>query len=1710
MFEITRRMTDKDKEEFLNSGDPTMLENIGANIKQAFSGVAPGMALDNIQESMAGGPEERASEIQERENVNAYYEKRKPNIVDPESPQITAPLTEEEWRQRPDLFREGIKFNPGFGEGRYKYLAESFDERRETESIIEAGGKTLSGKIVGFAGQMIGSIPDPINFVPLAQGVRLGGKVATKLAGAAVEGAVGNLASSAISRNYYVDRGDPDAIFADYALDTFIGGGLGLGFGSLGHGLSVAKERRMNVDLKSKKVLSDAADKAADSVLRGDGFDPNIVKGFPETVKSIYEYPEVQRSQLIEENISQLEGQKIIDMDGNGKVMTRQDAMDSLIPMVANAQVYASQMGMSVDDFLSKYGADFQRGELVNGKISGEFSDAPDIPNGPDGLPLFQATYKGKRSTPDLRRQQGIQVDAGIDMPENVNVLKISSQQVDLTKGIDKNKPIAEYANPHSGKTITVNKNSIGKIDSFVKDQLKAKATGAAQNINRAMENIKSIIDNAVLSEKTIEADDGGRLFDIYESPTEMNGKMHMVQLQVNQVTGELYNVKVSGEIKKARGAVTTESFNSPSSTNPKMSRSTAKNPLVMNLSEFRENINSARSDVHYQEPVFKRDQGVTRGAVEFKEGNRSIISLFKDADQSTILHESGHHFLNNMERISALPDAPPSIKADFDIIKKWMGVPDGGKIERVHHEKFARGLEQYSRNGRAPRPELQGVFDRFREWLTSIYKSSKQLKAELSPDAIGVYDRLLALEPRPDMAPPRAAIIPESVHVSPEILDADIELLDPSVIESHPLASVEEKAAFKEDIEAIDAELKAYDELTTLFQSGKMEGAVKVIAEKTGMSRKSAQDLIDDFNAKLMGEDDQRLAIEKLINDEKMKLAAEAKEIKRQTYLNLSARERMSASVNTMIKGGATPKQAMLAILEGSSKLRGVEGAGNSLDGRITAITEGLSVKTFAELKKLDPRIEKLLNDDEQFNKNVLMELLNIGEGERFKPGASGDELAQKTAKVFYDAMEEIRGRENLAGANIGKLDGYVPRQHDYTKMIIKRDEWKAFIEKNIDTERSFKGLEGKELQDAIDNTYENITSGIRKEHGEFEPTQGIRKGPRNIASKINESRVLHFKDAASELEYMKEFGQGQNALGMLVRHIQSGSRKIGIMETLGTQPETNMAQLIKNIEQDLRFNRPDLDGQMTTTGIMGDPITVRDQMVKDIGGIGGLKGRDGAIGHAFMLAMGEGNSFANPRLKYYSAMIRLFNSVSKLGAATLSQFTDFAQIANEVRLVTGNNYGAAWIDTMKNYFEKMTPEKRAILDQIATLGDGMNFANFNRFDQDNVNNWVGRMSDKMFKWSGQNWHTNKAKSAVALVLTKELGKNMDKNWDQLAPNLKSMLSQYGSFNEKKWNMLKLAKAVEVDGVKYYHPGLISEIDPKNFDDLIPEEFRLGNRPEDADKIASWDKERAQHLKREKYRLETDLQTFFIEEGRNGVLEPDARVRRLSTFGTKSGTVAGEAARFMMQFKSFSVAYTDRVLGGKRFSNVESSKWGESLKGDPSGAIQHVVATLGLAYISGAAKDISKGLEPKDPSLVATWLQAAAQSGGLGIMGDFTQNAVSTRSGNDFGATLLGPTASTAFSIASILGKTAREAGKGVRSRHGEKPNYDGLAEDYVNFARGNMPFGSLWYTRATVNYLIWDRLKESLEPGSIKRTQRRLKKDFNQESLKMSSLGL
>lgn len=169
---------------------------------------------------------------------------------------------------------------------------------------------------------------------------------------------------------------------------------------------------------------------------------------------------------------------------------------------------------------------------------------------------------------------------------------------------------------------------------------------------------------------------------------------------------------------------------------------------------------------------------------------NANVIELFDGANESTVIHEGAHMFLSMLENMSQMSEenvdtyfngdtakaraALKSMQSDLSTIRSWAAFSEDhlseykgtilekeftryaediragktGAMERWMQERFARGFEKYLMDGSAPTKEMQGVFRRFKKWLTDIYKTAKSLgNVELTPEIKDIFDRMISTE---------------------------------------------------------------------------------------------------------------------------------------------------------------------------------------------------------------------------------------------------------------------------------------------------------------------------------------------------------------------------------------------------------------------------------------------------------------------------------------------------------------------------------------------------------------------------------------------------------------------------------------------------------------------------------------------------------------------------------------------------------------------------------------------------------------------------------------------------------------------------------------------------------------------------------------------------------------------------------------------------
>ncbi|MEG2578273.1 MAG: hypothetical protein RSA54_11150, partial [Glutamicibacter sp.] len=533
--------------------------------------------------------------------------------------------------------------------------------------------------------------------------------------------------------------------------------------------------------------------------------------------------------------------------------------------------------------------------------------------------------------------------------------------------------------------------------------------------------------------------------------------------------------------------------------------------------------------------------------------------------------------------------------------------------------------------------------------------------------------------------------------------------------------------------------------------------------------------------------------------------------------------------------------------------------------------------------------------------------------------------------AKLIQKYQEGARLDANRAGANIGKLPGYIARQSHDSERIGQAgfDKWAEEILPRLDPE-TFKG-EG-DPSAFLKGVYDGLVSGDHlKAQSDVKPN-GFR-GPANLAKKVSQERVLHFKDGVAWHEYNQLFGTG-NLREAVLRGLDLSGQNTGLMRRLGTNPEANLNMAMDVIREDVRKS--------------GDPAALSN--FNDA--------RRGPIGNRFKEVSGQTRIPGNATQARVAANVRAWQSLSKLGGALLSSFTDLPVAASEMRY-QGRSFLGSLAEMAGGLMKgRGSAEQRQILSSYGVYADSMRGEIMRRFSaDDSVGGKMSRGMSLFFRLNGLSWWTDANKASAGLMMSHNLAQNKGKAWGSLDSNYKRALGLY-DLDAGKWDLLREMDMRMADGRDYMTPDGVAGIS----DERIGQYLGGLNRPVSEGAIREVRQD-----------LERSLRAYVNDRVTYAVLEPDARTRSIMNQGTQPGTVPGDLLRFLTQFKSFPAAYMQKTLGrelyGRGYAPTalgNNFRGGRDLinalrngNGERLALAQLILWTTAFGYMSTASKDL-------------------------------------------------------------------------------------------------------------------------------------------------------
>lgn len=851
--------------------------------------------------------------------------------------------------------------------------------------------------------------------------------------------------------------------------------------------------------------------------------------------------------------------------------------------------------------------------------------------------------------------------------------------------------------------------------------------------------------------------------------------------------------------------------------------------------------------------------------------------------------------------------------------------------------------------------------------------------------------------------------------------------------------------------------------------------------------------------------EDDEAQAVFDILNErlqkrvenagegEELEILLLAKEIAKQARINavMQKRNRLLnakayADIMRFVQQSDNPAEALSAIMVGSFKY--AEGGMNSVDARQQGIMSKYAGELLAALHK--ERLDKLFLSKELEGK-VFQAMFD---GDDFDVNVAGGAEAKRIAEIIQITQKRMLKRKNQQGAMIAELKNYAVRQsHDpillragaktSEELKAARQSWVEYMmrpdvldPKTFENKPPTRDGEPYTNEQFLADMWDNLVSGqhdkvdeLRGDDGDPDKIEAF-KGPANLAKKLSQSRIIHFKNGAAAHAYFQKYSR-MSLSDAVMNAIQHDAQSIGLMEKFGTNPKSMFERVIDDIK---KMNKDD--------AVKIDQIVKKERSLTNQ--FRELDGTTRARGAGRPVLFGA--DFAG-----IAAGWRMLQNMSKLGMATITSFSDIASKASFINSRTDRgiftSYARAFSDIFRNY-SSQDQKRLAFLLNVGV--DGYNGDVFARFGaNDSGPGKLAKAHNIFFRLNGMNYWNNAQKVGLAKMLAADLATYADRGFGDL-PNATRFDLQRYDINETEWNLMRQMELEAVDGNKYMTSSGL---------DALPDSAIAQAA------LAKANQTRKRKLKQptqamiDKYRddLSTKIATYLTDAADTAIPTPGAKERAIMNQGLERGTVLGEAIRAIMQLKGFPITYISKGMTGQYYAKKQLAGMAPNEQQFSSsgmvGLAQMMVGATMMGYLSVQLKEILKGKEPLEVFSDETALnpelltKAMLQGGGMGIYGDFLFGEYN-KYGQTLSQSLLGPTFGSIDDIARIYNNVL-------------SGDVDAITKNATRFAISNTPGYNLFYTKTALDYLFIYGLMERSNPGYLRRMERRMKRDMEQE---------
>lgn len=552
------------------------------------------------------------------------------------------------------------------------------------------------------------------------------------------------------------------------------------------------------------------------------------------------------------------------------------------------------------------------------------------------------------------------------------------------------------------------------------------------------------------------------------------------------------------------------------------------------------------------------------------------------------------------------------------------------------------------------------------------------------------------------------------------------------------------------------------------------MRDCIKRLNETVGLSAAEAKRMLGDAEraAKRKAQKEgieYEDALESVLNE---RLDNVERNIKRQKEIlakNLLLKQRAVDNLQTFIDSGLSIKDAVRAMLEGIESP--IKGARNSIDAQKNAVKSMYLSELAGKLTR-----ENLMTI---FSEGSLSDELGeaLWDISLKKEPTGKNQHANKIAKIVHEVRDAIRKRSIKAGADIGETAGFVMSQrHDIPAMLkAGKAQWISDMKEWLNPERTFDG-EYDDFDKALSSGYDAQVSGKRlDDFFEAEKKSAQFYGPANLAKRISEQRLYHFKDYKSWKAWNEKYGMRSLSEG-IVESIAYSASNLALLERFGTSPELTVISAAEKIMENNRNLLRAGDGTQNKI----------EQMITGM--------------------MEKQKIPASSTLASIGSNIRAYQNIIKLGGTLLSSVTDIPLTALEYSF-QGKNYLSAMSKSIMDVAYGFKTEKERVefasltgvyIESVLGNIGGVYDAN------ENFSGRMAKLERLFFRLNGLTWWTDSRKAAFTHAMAHELGLKAGLKFDELDVDTKRLFGNY-DIEPADWDAMRATvHTLEEDGRNY------------------------------------------------------------------------------------------------------------------------------------------------------------------------------------------------------------------------------------------------------------------------------------------------------------------